>query len=183
MLARNDAISTNINHGAVPFLMAYEWKIIHFPKLSNVTVENIEITKFLRNLLQSTNLSGVAMTDPTREEFDAKLATVEARTETRFVELGGKMDRVGDSITAFSSTMTSELGGVKSELTTVKADNKYTRWTIILVFLAAIGAFIAAIGALWVTQGNLLSAFQTALLLKSEKVTPSPFSPRPLSIP
>ena len=35
-----------------------------------------------------------AMPDPTREEFDAKLATVEARSETRFTELSGKIDRV-----------------------------------------------------------------------------------------
>ena len=28
------------------------------------------------------------------EEMDAKLATVEARTETRFMELSGKIDRV-----------------------------------------------------------------------------------------
>jgi hypothetical protein len=36
------------------------------------------------------------MSDPTREEFDAKLATVEARTETRFVELSSKIDRLTD---------------------------------------------------------------------------------------
>jgi hypothetical protein len=138
----------------------YEGNVIHLPNSRGESVENIEITEILRNSWQSENFVGAAMTDPTREEFDAKLATVEARTETRFVELGGKIDRVGDSITVLSSTMTSDLGGVKNELMTGKADNKYTRWTIVL-------AVLAAIGALWVTQSNLLSAFQTGLLLKS----------------
>lgn len=174
MLAKSDPISTSVSQGIAPFLGKYEGNIIHFPKLGSENVENIEITKFLGNLLRSENFSGAVMTDPTREEYDAKLATVEARTETRFVELGGKIDRVGDSITVLSSTMTSELGGVKSELMTGKADNKYTRWTIVL-------AVLAAIGALWVTQSNLLSAFQTGLLLKSEPVAPSPSAPRPPS--
>jgi len=100
MLASNtlllrDAIPTN---GIAPRIPStYEENIIHLPNSRNETAENIEITKFLRNLSQSANLSGAVMTDPTREEFDAKLATVEARTETRFVELGSKMDRVGES--------------------------------------------------------------------------------------
>jgi hypothetical protein len=162
------------------FLETYEGKIIPFPNLQGENVENIEITNHLRSLLRSWNPQGVAMTDPTREEFDAKLTTVEAHTQTRFVELGSKIDRVGDSVTALNSTVKSELGGVKSELTTVKADvkadNKSTRWTIVL-------AILTAIGALWVTQSNLLSAFQTGLLLKPEKVAPSPLAPRPLSTP
>jgi hypothetical protein len=176
MPAKSDAISTNISQEVAPVLGRYEGNISHLPRSRGESVENIEITEILRNSLQSENFVGAAMTDPTREEFDAKLATVEARTETRFVELGGKIDRVGDSITVLSSTMTSELGGVKSELMTGKADNKYTRWTIVL-------AVLAAIGALWVTQSNLLSAFQTGLLLKSEQVAPSPSTPRRPSIP
>jgi hypothetical protein len=119
-------------------------------------------------------VSGAVMTDPTREEFDAKLTIVELRSENRFNELSSKMDRVVDSITVLNSTMASELSGVKSELMIVKADNKYTRWTIIL-------AVLAALGALWVTQSNLLSAFQTGLLLKSEQATPTPSVPRPPS--
>ena len=109
---------------------------------------------------------GAIMTAPTREEFDAKLTNVELRTENRYNELSSKIDRVVDFITSLNSSVTSELGGVKSELVIVKADNKYTRWTIIL-------AVLAAIAALWVTQSNLLSAFQTGLLLKSEHVAPS----------
>ena len=118
---------------------------------------------------------GDIMSDPTREEFDAKLTIAELRTENRFNELSSKIDRVVDSITVLNSTMASALGGVKSELMIVKADNKYTRWTIIL-------AVLAALGALWVTQSNLLSSFQTGLLLKSEQAGPAPSAPRPPSI-
>jgi hypothetical protein len=35
----------------------------------------------------------------TREEIEAKLEAVEARTETRFVELSGKIDRLGEILT------------------------------------------------------------------------------------
>jgi hypothetical protein len=35
----------------------------------------------------------------TREEIEAKLEAVEARTETRFVELNGKIDRLGEILT------------------------------------------------------------------------------------
>jgi len=49
------------------------------------------------------------MSDPTREEIDAKLAAAEARTETRFTELNGKMDRLADSIAVLGSTIKIEL--------------------------------------------------------------------------
>jgi hypothetical protein len=61
-------------------------------------------------------VSGAVMTDPTREEFDAKLTIVELRSENRFNELSSKMDRVVDSITVLNSTMASELSGVKANL-------------------------------------------------------------------
>jgi hypothetical protein len=99
--------------------------------------------------------TGDIMSDPTREEFDAKLATVEARTETRFVELSGKVDRVGDAINALTLAVTT----VRTE---VKEDNKFTRWTFGVTLIASLIAFGAA---LWVTQGNMLSAFQAGLLL------------------
>lgn len=112
---------------------------------------------------------GDTMADQTREEIDAKLSTIEARTETRFVELSGKIDRVVDSINALTSAVTT----VRIE---VKEDGKFTRWTVGVTIIASVIAFAAA---LWVTQGNLLSAFQAGLLLKSEQVVaPSPSAPR-----
>lgn len=110
-----------------------------------------------------------AMVVPTREEFDAKLALVEARTETRFVELSGKMDRIVDSISSLGSQMTTELGNVKSELNAVRADNKNTRYTIII---AVVTSLIAGIAALWVTQGNMLASFSAGIVLRDSHQSP-----------
>jgi hypothetical protein len=102
------------------------------------------------------------MSNPTREEIDAKLATVEARTEARFIELSGKIDRVADSITNLTSVVTA----IRSE---VKEDYKFTRWTIGVTLVASLIAFAAA---LWVTQGNLLAAFQSGIAIRSETNAP-----------
>lgn len=119
----------------------------------------------------SVGTQGVKMADHTREEIDAKLAAVEARTETHFVELSGKIDRIADSINNLTSAVTT----IKSE---VKEEGKFTRWTICVTIIASMIAFASA---LWVTQGNLLSAFQAGLLLKSEQAFPPPSLPRPPS--
>ena len=87
--------------------------------------------------------------------IDQKLATVEARTETRFVELSGKLDRVADSI----SSLTTAVSTVRSE---VEEENKLTRWTII-------GLVIAGIGALWLTQSNMLASFMAGIALHEAK--------------
>lgn len=89
--------------------------------------------------------------DVTREELNAKLETVEARTETRFMELSGKMDRVADSISS-----------LRSEVSAVRADNKFTRSTIIV---AVVGSVIAGLAALWVTQSNMLASFSAGIAL------------------
>jgi hypothetical protein len=95
--------------------------------------------------------SGDAMADPTREEFDAKLATVEARTETRFVELSGKIDRVADSISSLANSVTT----IRTE---VRHENNLTRWTIV-------GLVVAGLAALWVTQSNMLASFSAGVAL------------------
>jgi non-ribosomal peptide synthetase component E (peptide arylation enzyme) len=110
------------------------------------------------------------MSDPTREEIDAKLAAVEARTETRFTELNGKIDRLADSISALGSTVAS----LKSDIADVKADNRYTRWTIIVTVIASA---LAAIAALWVTQANLLAAFSAGIAVRTETRESSPSTP------
>jgi hypothetical protein len=124
------------------------------------------------------------MSDMTREEIDAKLDRVEARAETRFVELSGKIDRLSDLVTSMTmnvSTMTTNIGSqlteVKSELGVVKSDNKFTRLTIIVAVVASV---LAGLGALWVTQANLLASFQTGIALRAEtKDAPAP--PPPLA--
>jgi hypothetical protein len=51
------------------------------------------------------------------------------------------------------------------ELAAVKADNKFSRTTIIV---AVVGSVIAGLAALLVTQANLLAAFQAGISVKSE---------------
>lgn len=86
---------------------------------------------------------------PTRAEIDAKLEAVEARTETRFARLEGKMDLLNQTMV-----------GVANQMSEVKSDNKNTRWTIGITVAATM---LAAIAALWTTQANVLTAFQTGL--------------------
>ncbi len=131
---------------------------------------------------------GRFMSDPTREEIDAKLAVVEARTETRFTELSGKIDRMADSISVLGSTIRIELEGVKSEIANVKSDigniksdivdlrsdNKYTRWTIVVTVVASA---LAAIAALWITQANLLAAFSAGIAVRTETRESPPTTP------
>jgi hypothetical protein len=113
------------------------------------------------------------MSDPTREKIDAKLAAVEARTETRFTELNGKIDRLADSISALGSTVAS----LKLDIADAKSDNRYTRWAIIVTVIAS--AF-AAIAALWITQANLLAAFSAGIAVRTEtRESPPTTPPRP----
>ena len=123
------------------------------------------------------------MSDPTREEIDAKLAAAEARTETRFTELSGKIDRLADSIAVLGSTIRIELEGVKSDIANVKSDvadvrsdNKYTRWTIVVTVVASA---LAAIAALWITQANLLAAFSAGIAVRTETRESPPTTPPP----
>ena len=121
------------------------------------------------------------MSDPTREEIDAKLAAAEARTETRFTELSGKIDRLADSIAVFASairgeieSLKSEVSGLKSDVDDLRSDNKYTRWTIVVTVVASA---LAAIGALWVTQANLLAAFSAGIAVRTELRESPPATP------
>jgi uncharacterized membrane protein YjjP (DUF1212 family) len=114
------------------------------------------------------------MSDPTREEIDAKLAAVEARTETRFTELSGKIDRLADSIAALVSTIRIEHDRIKSDMADLKSDNKYTRWTIVVTVVASA---LAAIAALWVTQANLLAAFSAGIAVRTETRESPPITP------
>jgi hypothetical protein len=108
------------------------------------------------------------MADPTREEIDAKLGAVEARAETRFVELSSKIDRLADSVTALNTGVTGQLADVRRE---ARAENLFTRWTVVI---AVVTSLIGAVAALWVTQGNLLAAFSAGLALHSEISPPPP---------
>jgi len=104
------------------------------------------------------------MPDISREEIDVKLELVEARTETRFVELNSKLDRLLDANTSFREIVSSEFVRINKDLKDsrqeVKRENSATRWTIVGVVIASV---LTAVAAIWVTQCNLLAAFQAVL--------------------
>ena len=146
--------------------------------------------------------SGAKANAMTREEVIARLEAVEARSETRSVELGGKLDyltdiMVGDhglftqmkslkadtlsqigsfkaemaaQIGAFKAEMTTQIGSMKAEMTALKADNRTTRWTIVITLITSI---MAASALILSVQANLLSAFQAG-----QTATPSAHAPR-----
>ena len=111
---------------------------------------------------------GEEMTTPS-EEIDLKLAVVEARTETRFVELSGKIDRMIDAVDRSNSDHLRTANEAKDELRTVNQnitkEGKATRNVII-------GAIIAALAALLATQATLIVAFQTGISLHDSHSTP-----------
>ncbi len=111
------------------------------------------------------------MTDHTQELVDAKLAAAEARTETRIEKLGGaievrfvgldhKIDRLVDTVSVLSRTVGE-----------VRDDNKRTRNTVIGVVVASV---LAGLAALWITQSNLLAAFQSGISVKMEQPSSTP---------
>lgn len=118
------------------------------------------------------------MSTPTREEIDAKLAASEARNETRFVEIAGKLDRIADSIGSYKELTDRDVQALRLDLNhkfdalhqgfepfrdlvaQTRADNKYTRLTIVI---AVVSSAFAAVGLVFVTQQTLLTAFQAGL--------------------
>ncbi|MFZ0269134.1 hypothetical protein [Caulobacter sp.] len=115
----------------------------------------------------SSRRSGTIINTVTREEITARLEAVEARSETRFVELGGKLDYLSDvligdhgffaQMNALKTDNLAQSNALKAEMISLKADNKTTRWTVVITLITSI---IAASALILSVQANLLSAFQ-----------------------
>ena len=117
------------------------------------------------------------MSEPvTHEEMDGRLEAAEARTETRFVQLVGKIDALGGQIVQVHQYLGGQIIQVRQELGQVRqdlggqvaevsgnlggqmaevlADNKFTRQTIMWVTITAMLTVIAV-----VIQVGLMNAF------------------------
>jgi hypothetical protein len=127
-------------------------------------------------------LTGRRIDAMNREEIEAKLEAVEARTETRFVELSGKIDRLGEILTGDHGVL-AQMAGLRADtfaqmaslradtfaqmaslktdtlaqMIALKADNKTTRWTVVVTVVTSV---LAAAALVMSVQANLLSAFQ-----------------------
>lgn len=74
--------------------------------------------------------------------LNAKLEAVDARTETKFAQLIGKIDALAVSLTGVQTNV----GEIKTELTTVKTDVGNAKG---LIIATVIGAAIAIAGLAW----------------------------------
>lgn len=74
--------------------------------------------------------------------LDAKLAVVEARTETKFAQLLGELKVISASV----SNIGQQVSDVKAELTSVKAATASVKWNILAAGLA-VGGLILALAA------------------------------------
>ena len=100
-------------------------------------------TEALKAALQST-IYGDAMADPTREEFDSKLETTVARTDTKFAELIGE-------IRVISSDLKGEMGKINTRLDGVERSTAGVKGTVVWVALGTIAIVIGvmAFGQQW----------------------------------
>jgi hypothetical protein len=101
---------------------------------------------------------------PSREEVEARLEAAEARTEARFAQLTGTLEVRFASLDNKLDRLADTVGQLTSAVQKVEADNKFTRWTIITVVVASV---LAGLAAIWITQGNMLAAFQASLTVKA----------------
>jgi hypothetical protein len=90
---------------------------------------------------------------PTREEVDAKLAALEARSEARLIELRSEMSSVLEALQRLSAD-------VRNDMAVTRSEGKSLRTTI---FVTGIGLAIAIVAAVWTIQSDVLTAFQAGL--------------------
>lgn len=97
------------------------------------------------------------MSEPTREEMDAKLEAVEARLETRLVSIESKLDRVFDRVQV-SVEQSKEAKAAAEGARTAAAQ---TKWNILFTAVGVLTVLLAA-WAIWMQGmemiGTLLSA-------------------------
>lgn len=100
---------------------------------------------------------------PTRGEMSARLEAAEARTEARFAQLSGTLDVRFAHLDHKIDQMTESVARLAAVVQEVKADNKTTRLTIVVTVVASV---LAGLAAIWITQGDLLAAFQASITIK-----------------
>lgn len=74
----------------------------------------------------------------TREEIQAKLEAVEARSDTKFEKINASIEKVAGIVERLSEE-------VQRTSYQARADNQFTRWTLAGIALAIIGTFIAVL--------------------------------------
>lgn len=101
---------------------------------------------------------GKKMSEPTREEFDAKLGMVEARLDVKLAGIEGKLDRLSDQI-GFVLTATNEAKAASFDARQAASNVK---WNIAFTALAVI-AVILALWGVWVQGVEMVETLLGAL--------------------
>jgi hypothetical protein len=109
---------------------------------------------------------------PSREEVSLRIEAAELRTENRFIQLDGKIDRLIDSVSNLSVSVREVKDDLKETRSEVKTDYKNTRWTLVLIALAALAIVFAA-------ESNILSALQAGLAIKDSSTKDSAPTTKP----
>ena len=93
----------------------------------------------------------------TEQVLNAKLEAVEARTETKFAQLLGRMDVMVEKLGALAA----DIGEVK---TSIKAVDSKTNNTRVIIVTTAIGTVVGIVGLLYalVGYGNMVADSVTA---------------------
>ena len=105
------------------------------------------------------------MADPTREEYDAKLGTVEARLDARLVGIDGKLDRLFDRV----EVSVEQSKEAKAAAEGAKAAASQTKWNILFTAIGALAVLFAA-WAIWAQGVEMVGT----LLIGSGLRTSSP---------
>lgn len=95
----------------------------------------------------------IEMSDPTREEFDAKLEATEARLETRLVSIDGKLERLFDRVE--ESVRTSHRAEDAAIRAALAASSM--KWNIFFTALGTIGVLFAA-WAIWMQGMEMIGS-------------------------
>lgn len=125
---------------------------LHLPKIKFKTPHIEAMVAEYKNAMgdKSENEEGQDMSGPTREEIDAKLATVEARHEASFERLDGKLNIMLEKMSALDKSVTDKMNNLSTGVTEAKnaaesarvaAGN--TKWNILFTGLAVAGVLVA----------------------------------------
>jgi hypothetical protein len=98
----------------------------------------ISLLKGAEYILSRPQTGTIEMTDPTREEIDAKIEASEARTDTKMAHLEGKIDLV-------ISKLDSSISETRQMRADVKDDSRATRANQWVIFFGLAGIIIASL--------------------------------------
>jgi len=106
------------------------------------------------------------MSDPTREEIDAKLDVISAQTDAKFERVLGEMRTANAEIIGKLSVIGSQVESTKKAAEEASARTIATRWQVFFMVLGLFGATIAVAGLLYAATGAVTGLVQAVAAVK-----------------